>query len=321
MQPLTAATLARLAGAPPGIWRAWSFDPLVVCGLLAAALAYARGLRALWARGMGRGVSPWRAAAFAGGLVALAVALLSPLDALDGELFTIHMAQHMLLILVAAPLLVLGAPGLAVLAGLPRGARRGLTRRRRSLAGAAIGWALDQPLLVLLAHVGVLWTWHLPVPYQAALASPPLHAMEHITFLGTAMLLWRVVLGPDPRHRLGRGLAILSVFVTALQAGALGALLTFAPQPLYPRQALGSAAWGVTPLADQQLAGIVMWVPGGVVYLATAAALLLVWLAEMEAEARAGEEPLPGGRDAVARHAPLPGLDVVAPITGRGEQP
>ncbi|HZD73824.1 MAG TPA: cytochrome c oxidase assembly protein [Actinomycetota bacterium] len=317
MQPLTASTLAPLAAAPPELWRAWTFDPLIVCGLVVATLAYGRGLGVLWAHGTARALPVVRVVAFAGGMLALAVALLSPLGTLDDELFAIHMAQHMLLILVAAPLLVLGSPGLAVVAGLSPRSRRRLTRWRRSPAGRAAARVIDQPLLVLLAHVAVVWTWHLPVPYQAALASPSLHALEHASFLGTAVLLWRTVVGRDRRRRLARGLAILYLFVTALQAGALGALLTFASRPLYPRQALGSSAWGLTPLADQQLAGIVMWVPGGVVYLAAAAALLLLWLAEMEAEARSVQPPPEGhaGQDS------LVGLDAVTPIVGRGERP
>jgi putative membrane protein len=269
-----------------GLLAPWRPDPLVVAGLVAAALGYARGWRA-------RPVSRRRALAFGGGMTVLAVALLSPLETLAHELFAAHMAQHMLLIMAAAPLLAAAAPGLVVVRALPPAALRTLARARSSRAGRALRHLLTRPLPVLGMHVVALWAWHLPGPYQAALASVPLHAAEHASYLGTAWLFWSLVLGADAhgrsgRRALGRGPAVLYVFVTALQAGALGAVLTFARVALYPAQALGTAAWGLTPLQDQQLAGMLMWVPADLGYLTVAAVLFLRWLLAMERRAHEG---------------------------------
>jgi putative membrane protein len=287
---------AALAGAPlaPGEWwRAWAPEPAVLLALALLAGAYHRGLRRLWRAGR-RAVTGRQALAFATGLAAVALALASPLDVLAGTLFAAHMAQHMLLVMVAAPLLVLGAPGLPLLLALPPAWRRRLARvGRHPLATAA--WHLaSRPVVAWAAHVGTLWLWHLPGPYQTALASDLVHAAEHASFLGTATLFWWVVLATDRRRRLAPGFAALYLFAAALQGSALGALLVLAPAPLYPLQALGSAASGLPPLADQQVAGMVMWIPADLVYLGSAAALFMRWLLSLEGAApRLGEDLRP----------------------------
>jgi putative membrane protein len=281
---------------PAGLWTAWSPDPAVLAGLAVAAVAYAVGLRRLWRAGPGA-PSGGQAAAFAAGLAAVALALLSPLDSLAHALFAAHMAQHMLLVMVAAPLLVLGAPGLPLAVSLTPGWRRRLGRLRHRPATHAARRLLTRPMVAWAVHVGTLWAWHLPGPYQAALASDAVHAAEHASFLGTAVLFWWVVLSRQGRRRLGPGFAVLYLFAAALQGSALGALLTLAPAPLYPLQAAAAPPWGPTPLADQQLAGLVMWVPADLVYLGAAGTLFMGWLVSLErASPRHPRQEPPGRR-------------------------
>jgi len=283
------------------LWPAWSLEPGVLLGLAVSAATYGLGLRRLW-RARPGAPAGWRAVAFAAGLATVALALASPLDALSRVRFAAHMAQHMLLIMVAAPLLVLGAPGLPIMVALPPAWRRRLGRLRRHPAMAAGRRLLLRPMVAWALHVGALWAWHLPAPYQAALASDVVHAAEHASFLGTAGLFWWVVLSRDGRRGLAPGFAVLYLFAAALQGSALGALLTLAPAPLYPLQAAESASWGLPPLADQQLAGLIMWVPADLVYLGAAGAVFLRWLASLErasprdAPAQPSLPVAPGGR-------------------------
>jgi putative membrane protein len=256
-------------------------DLNILAGLIAAAVAYAAGLRRLWRAGPGA-PSAGQAACFAAGLATVALALLSPLDNLAHLLFAAHMAQHMLLVMVAAPLLVLGAPGLPLAVSPPPGWRRRLGRLRHRPAVHGARDLLTRPLVAWAVHVGTLWAWHMPGPYQAALGNDLVHAVEHASFLATAVLFWWVVLSRQGRRRLAPGFAVLYLFAAALQGSALGALLTLAPAPLYPLQAASAPAWGPAPLADQQLAGLVMWVPADLVYLGAAGALFMGWLLSLE---------------------------------------
>jgi putative membrane protein len=256
-------------------------DLNILAGLIAAAVAYAAGLRRLWRAGPGA-PSAGQAACFAAGLATVVLALLSPLDTLAHGLFVAHMAQHMLLVMVAAPLLVLGAPGLPLAVSLAPDWRRRLGRLRHRPAVHGARDLLTRPLVAWAVHVGTLWAWHMPGPYQAALGNDLVHAVEHASFLATAVLFWWVVLSRQGRRRLAPGFAVLYLFAAALQGSALGALLTLAPAPLYPLQAAIAPAWGPAPLADQQLAGLVMWVPADLVYLGAAGALFMGWLLSLE---------------------------------------
>ena len=288
---IAALPLASAGGpAPAGLWRAWSVDPAVLAGLVAAAVAYAAGLRRLWGAGPGA-PSGGQAACFAAGLATVALALLSPLDTLAHLLFVAHMAQHMLLVMVAAPLLVLGAPGLPLAVALAPDWRRRLGRLRHRPATQAARQLLTLPMVAWGVHVATLWAWHLPGPYQAALARDAVHGAEHASFLGTAILFWWVVLSRLGRRRLAPGFATLYLFAAALQASALGALLTLAPSPLYPLQAAAAPAWGPAPLADQQLAGLVMWVPADLIYLGAAGTLFMRWLMSLERTSPRREMP------------------------------
>ena len=272
------------AGQPPAphdVWSAWNPDPLVVLGFVLVVWAYRRGRPGERRRGL----DAWRGRFFAGGLVALGIALLSPLDALSGALASAHMVQHVLLILVAAPLLALGAPSSAIMRGSPRGLRRAIGRWRGRLKLTRRNLRpLRGPIAVSLLHVGALWFWHAAGPYDAALRSEPVHLLEHASFLATALLFWAVVIGARRSDRVPGGLGFMLVFAMAGQSVFLSLLLTFARTPWYSGYATTTTPWGLSQLADQQLAGVIMWVPAGAVYLAAALALLVTWVRATEHE-------------------------------------
>jgi putative membrane protein len=276
---LSSGTATAHVGGPfsPGgpWWAGWNFDPAVLLALGLLAGLYARGLARVWRAGAGRGVAGWQVWCFAAGFVALVVALVSPLDPLSDELSSAHMVQHMVLMNVAAPLLVLGSPTLVVLSGVPAAYRRPLGRlwRRLDPVGPA-GAPLWNPVVVWLAYAAVLWGWHLPPLYQAALRDPVVHDFQHLTFFAAAFLFWRAALDPLGRRRLGVAAALVSLFTTALHATVLGVFMTLAPYPWYPDYHGRTEPWGLTPLEDQQLAGLIMWMPACSAYAVAAAGLL-----------------------------------------------
>ncbi len=261
--------------APHDLWLAWNLEPAILLSLGLTAWAYARGRRAR---------QPSRAGlSFAAGLLVLAAALISPIDALGSALFSGHMLQHMLLILVAAPLLVLGAPLGPLLLGLPRAAQLrlgGIWQSARWLRAA--GHALAQPFVAWSLHALVFWAWHAPGLYQAALRSELVHGLEHLSLLGTALFFWWAVLPARGARPAAQGLAVLLLFTMALQSGLLGALITFAPEAWYEAYRASTAAWGLTPLEDQQLAGASMWVASGAAYLLAALGVFAAWLNRIE---------------------------------------
>jgi cytochrome c oxidase assembly factor CtaG len=208
---------------------------------------------------------------FAAAILVMATALLSPLDGLSEQLFTAHMIQHMLLAAVAPPLIVLAAPEKVLLWALPRRGRR-LGGRLRARMHGLVGF-VTAPLVAWALHAVAIWVWHMPRLYELALASDVVHATEHLAFVGTGCLLWWSILA---RRRYALGIILL--FGTAVHSGALGALLAFSNHVLYPAQTAAASRWGLTPLDDQRLAGLIMWVPGGVLYVVAMSVLFVVWL-------------------------------------------
>jgi putative membrane protein len=252
----------------------------MLIGLAVTTGLYGLGLARLWQRaGVGSGVRPWRVASFLGAILAVLIALSSPLDNLAARMFAAHMVQHLLLILVVAPLLVLALVPVVLLWALPLPARRSLAPRGRlpHRARAPLR-SLTSPVAVFLIYTLALWTWHLPGPYQGALASPATHALEHLTFLAAASLFWWTLLQPQGRRRLPLALTALYLFAASLQGSALGVLITFSPVPWYPAYAAGPRVWGFSPLQDQQLAGLLMWMPVGSIFALLSAVLLLLCL-------------------------------------------
>ena len=255
--------------------RWWSWEPFVIALLLLTGVLYAIGVRRM------RGIRRWQIAAFAAGWLALILALVSPLDTLGGILFSAHMAQHEMLIIVAAPLLVMGRPLVAFLWALPARwrERAGHFFQRRAIARA---WQWTSgALVVTIVHALALWVWHIPSWYEATLRNDGIHALQHISFLLTATMFWWSLM--HGRYgRLGYGAAVVYVFATTGHSGALGALITFAPHLWYPIYADRTAAWGLDAIEDQQLAGLIMWIPAGVLFTVLGIALFAAWLGEAE---------------------------------------
>ena len=258
---------------PHDLWRAWNLDILLLVGVALALWAYRRGR----VNGPRRESDAWRARCFTGALIVVLVALISPLDALSGALASAHMVQHVLLLLVAAPLLALSSPVPVLLRGAPPSVRQATGRWRRQLGLTRDKLRpLRHPAAVWALHVGTIWFWHAGVPYDAALDNHPLHIAEHASFVVTGLLFWRIVLGA--RGTVSNGLGILLVFTMAMQSVFLSALLTFASRPWYSGYESTTRRWSLEPLADQQLAGVIMWIPAGLIYLGAALALLVGWI-------------------------------------------
>ena len=257
----------------------WSFEPWAVVLLVSSGALYTFGVRRLWRNaGAARGLSRGQVASFAAGWLSLVVALVSPLDALGDRLFSAHMVQHELLMIVAAPLLVVGRPLAAWAWAVPQPGLRAVGGWLRSPAWSALWRVLTNPLAAWTLHPLALWIWHVPAFFESALQNAGWHVLQHASFLITALLFWWTVLGRDQRSRTSAGLATIYLFTTMLHTGLLGALLTFASSPLYPAYLASAGTFGIDPLEDQQLGGLVMWVPGGLAYLAAglaAAARLL----------------------------------------------
>ena len=300
--PLTASSISLPAAAPevakpaldglavPGTGRLaelpWNWEVWVLVCLGLAVFGYAYGLRRLDAHARSRIFGILRITSFAGGIAALFVALISPLDALDDQLFSAHMVQHLLLMMVAAPLLVCSRPAMAFLWAFPMSARRVIGRiwiaggLHRSVT------ALMSPLVVWLLCSMVLWFWHLPGPYGWALANEGIHTLEHFCFFISALMFWSLVIEPFGRRRLDYGGTLIFVATLGVQNGLLGALLTLAGHPFYSAHFDTTAPWGLTPLEDQQLAGIIMWIPASLIHLTSLALLFVLWMQHAEREAR-----------------------------------
>lgn len=283
LAPGTAAAHSGAWIGPNELPFAWTLDPWVVGPLALAWWLYGRGLARLWGRaGTGRGVAVWRAGCFAAGMVTLVLALVWPLDALGGTLFAAHMAQHMALLVVAPPLLLLGRPLAATAAGLPRSWRGPVAAGLRwTPLRAACGW-LVRPVPALAVNALVLWCWHAPAAFNAAVADDLIHAAEHAAFLVAGFAFWWAVLHPARADPMAPVAIALAALVTLIHSGLLGALIALSPVPLYDVYAGRGAAWGMTQLEDQAMAGLIMWIPAGFGYLGAGLWLLGRWLSGLD---------------------------------------
>ena len=247
---------------------------------------YLRGARAR------RGWPWWRTALFLLGLVALVVSLASPIDTIALQLFSIHMVQHMLLLAVATPLLLVGAPVRPLLRGLPLVVRRTIVRAlARNTAFRALAHLLRQPLIAAALYVVGLYGWHVPALYDAAVENATIHLVEHLWFLVSALLFWSVVIDPVPfRATLPYAARIpFLLLVGAAQNTILGGLLAFSDRPFYAPYLATTAAYGLDPAADQRLGGAIMWVPGDLIFLVAASFSFFLWLQSEEQAQRLRE--------------------------------
>ncbi len=259
--------VAAIGGIPP-LFDSWPVDPWVAGPLALTVGIYLRGWLRLHARVPQR-FGAGHLAAFFGGLTAIAVALESPLHALGAQLLQAHMVQHLLLMMVAPPLIWLGAPLLPMLQGLPRGIRR-------TWVGPFVGWSLltytgqwlVRPSVAWFIFVGSTWTWHTPALYERALTSEFWHHAQHVCFLTTALAFWWPVVQPWPSRPIVPPWAIVLYLILAdLQNTVLCAWLVFAERLIYPSYAAVPRLWGISALNDQAAAGAIMWVPGSVAFL------------------------------------------------------
>jgi putative membrane protein len=245
----------------------WNWEPSVLLGCQVLILAYMIVLRFRL---------PKRALFYLAGVLILLLDLVSPLDMLAHTyLFSAHMVQHLILVLVVPPLLLLGLPAQLMqrILCLP-----GLNRLERVLSRPIVAWFLG---------VGTLWLWHVPFLYNMALEILGLHVAEHLSFLVTATIFWWPVLGPLPGRRLPPLMAIIYLFTAGVANSLLGIILTFAPPGLYPAYLnpidwygllpLLRTDWGISPAVDQQLGGLLMWIPGGLIILCAILGILAYW--------------------------------------------
>lgn len=274
----------------------WSWHPLVLICLSLSAWLYIKGAGRLWrASTRGAGVGMWEAASFATGWLVIVLALVSPLHQMGDELFSAHMVQHELLISVGAPLLVLGRPLIPFLWAMPMEWRRSVGGWSQSRV-VSQGWRrISNPMVAFGLHGLALWIWHLPQFFQATLRSEFIHSLQHTSFLLTAILFWWTIFNARAGE-VRRGAAVCYLFATLLETGALGALLTFSPTLWYPAYAATTARWGISPLEDQQLGGLIMWIPGSLAYIASALAIFANWLRESERRSLRRERAMPGVR-------------------------
>ncbi len=261
-------------------WNTWTFDPLTLAGLLVLFALYTRGL---WrSRGRSGNLFPWwRPTAFYTGLIALLLGAVSPIDGLSDDLFLMHMVQHVLLMMVGPPLILVGAPVVPVLRGLPRILRDDLAipllqmRRVRKTLNF-----LASPLTAWLFFVFTLWIWHVPAFYNQAVTNEALHFLQHMMFIGAAVLFWWTVIDPIPlKPRLSYAFRLLFLFLATLQSTALSAIITLTESVLYTYYESVPRLWGLSAAEDQMIAGLIMWIPGAGIYFTVLTVLFFVMLA------------------------------------------
>ena len=262
-----------------------AFEPWLIALLAVSAIGYASGVSRLWRKaGIGRGIRLADVARFVGGWWVLTAALLSPIDALAERAFSVHMLQHELLMVVAAPLLVLSRPLEAWAWALPASAQRTLAAVLAAASARRAWHRLTSPAFAWSFHALMLWIWHVPALFIAALGHEAIHVLQHTCFLSSALVFWWTALGH--RRRAADAMSIAMLFTTMLHTGALGLLLTFSPTPWYTNAAPDFL--DLTALEDQQLGGLVMWVPGGLAYLIGGLAIVAAWLGPSRTAQRVG---------------------------------
>jgi putative membrane protein len=286
---------------PQALALGWTFEPTVAIPLLLAAAGWLAIVRRVARLHPERPVPAARTAAFLGGLAAIAVALLSGIERYDTTLFSVHMVQHLLLMLMAAPLIALAAPITQLLRAAAPGVRsRWLLPVLQSSPASALG----HPLVAWLTFTLVLWVSHFSPLFDLALENPGIHQLEHAAFLIAALLFWWPVIGLDPaRHRLGYPARALYLLAQMPFNSFLGMAILFASAPLYPHYATLGTPYGISPLADQQLAGGIMWLAGDVVLILAILLVVAAWMRHEERDAPAADRRTAARRARISERA------------------
>lgn len=317
----TAAVVLGQFGEPglprPGwdlLWTGWSLPPLPVLTLVLVAGLYIQGLRVDRREHPANQFPTGRAAAFLAGLAVTYVAIGSPIEVYDTTLFGVHMIQHLLLFAVAAPLVMAGSPiTLAIRASSPSFRRKVLLPVLRSKPVEAITF----PPITWVLFAAVLWLTHVTAIFDIALRNDVVHEGEHAMYLFTACLFWWPVIGRDPsRWKLGYPAKLLYLFLGMPSMTFLGLMLVNAGTVIYPTYATIARDWGPDPVTDQQLAGFLMWVVGGLFFLGALLVVAAQWLA---AEERRGEL-VDRAQDRTLRERGYRPANVPAPTGGLGNR-
>jgi putative membrane protein len=270
---------------PETLWHLdnWSWELSIVVPLFVFLVWYAVGaVRRGRQVGLGK-----HHLAFAAGWTSLLLALVSPIHRLGNVLFSAHMFQHEILVLIAAPLFAASHPGVTMLYALPRSARQPVGSWVAKTENDSPLSLIFSPLGAFLLHAAALWLWHIPYLYQATLESDFIHALQHLSFFLSGVLFWSALFGAG-RSMMTYGAGVIYVFGTAVHCGALGALLTFSTVVWYPIYANRTQLWNLTPLQDQQLGGLLMWIPSGVVFILIGIWLFARWLTSSEQRVKHG---------------------------------
>ena len=258
----------------------WTWPPFIWIPLLVTVVLYGIGITKMLRQVTRRRSLLWSILWFALGWISLVIALDSPLHELGEQLFWVHMTQHEILMLISAPLLILGQPLIAFLWAMPSSWRQSAASLGRSRTFKRLWAFASAPFSAWLVSALALWIWHLPFLFDQTLRSDWIHAAQHTTFLATALVFWWPLVKRTPS--LGYGGGLLYVFTTILHTSVLGALLTFASRPWYSSYVLSAPAWHLTALEDQQIGGLIMWIPAGTLLLIVALILLVKWMNESQ---------------------------------------
>jgi putative membrane protein len=253
------------------IWSEWSFEPGLVAPLAASAAMYT------WGRHKApRSATTAQVVCYWTGWMFLALALISPIHELGESLFSAHMAQHEVLMLLAAPFLVISRPVAVFLHSMPLLWRKATVAWSRSDVVEPVWKVITKPFNAWLIHAAALWVWHYPPLFDATLSNDWIHAAQHLSFFLSALLFWWALFHAQSHRAYGAG--VLYIFTTGIHTGILGALLTLTPHVWYSAYIGKTASWGLTPLEDQQIGGLIMWVPASLVYLAAGLVLIAAWI-------------------------------------------
>lgn len=286
----TSAGVVTAHGAiPPGMpwWQAWNFDLSLIIPVTLLGWFYLRGLRRWEHRS--REHPWWRTALFYGGLAVYLLAMESPIERLGKHHFSMHMIQHEMVMMYAVPMILLGAPTTPLLRGIPGWLRHGVVRPLAATSGMRMAYrAVTHPAVTILALTMVVWAWHLgPGWWEASLADQKIHDIQHASFTAVSVMFWWNVIDPRPLHsRIPHLPRMLYIFGGSLPKHILAAMITFASHTFYPTYAEARRVIPIDPATDQQLAGLIMWVPSEAATLGAMAIVFFMWLRVSERRQR-----------------------------------